>query len=88
MAQDTEVALILDITMRVARGSVEVDDPRIQAMCRVEFPIYCAVQPLIGPDGTEFRATEHGRFPLDYLDPPHAAANVHGVLPPAPLIGA
>jgi hypothetical protein len=38
--QDTEVALILDITVRIARGSVEVDDPRIQAMCRVEFPEY------------------------------------------------
>jgi hypothetical protein len=35
--QDPEVALILDVTMRVARGPIEVDDPDIQAMCRIEF---------------------------------------------------
>ena len=78
--QDAEVALILDVTVRVARGSVEVDDAGIQVMCRVKFAEHRAVQPLIGPHGAEFRAAEHRRFPLGDLDPLHAA-NAHGVLP-------
>ena len=55
-------------------------------MCRIEFAEYRAVQPLIGPDGAEFRAAEHGRFPLGHLDPLHAA-NAHGVLRTEPAIG-
>src|SRR5437762_3070467 len=50
-------------------------------MCRIEFAEHCAVQPLIGPHVTEFRAAEHGSFPLGYLDPLHAAANAHRVVP-------
>jgi len=34
--QDSEVAAILIISLYVARGPVEVDDPRIQRMCRIE----------------------------------------------------
>ena len=63
-------------------GPVEVDDTGIQAMCRIEFAEHGAVQPLVGSDGAECRATEYGRFPLGHLDP-HAAANAHGVLPRA-----
>jgi hypothetical protein len=48
-----EVALIFDVTARVALGPVEVDDAGIQAMCRIEFAEHCAVQPLIGPHLTE-----------------------------------
>ena len=55
-------------------------------MCRIEFAEYRAVQPLIGPDGAEFRAAEHGRFPLGDLDPLHAA-NAHVVLRTKPAIG-
>ena len=84
--QDPEVALILDIAVRVARGPIEVDDPGIQGMCRIEFAEYRAVQALIGPDGAEFRAAEHGAFPLGHLDPPHAAA-AHAVLRTEPAIG-
>src|SRR5437762_6888284 len=50
-------------------------------MCRIEFAEHRAVQPLIGPHGTEFRAAEHGSFPLGYLDPLYAAASAHDVLP-------
>jgi hypothetical protein len=78
--QDAEVALIFDDTARVARGPIEVDDAGIQAMCRIEFAEHRAVQPLMGPHGTEFRAAEHGSFPLGYLDPLHAA-DAHDVLP-------
>ena len=77
--QDPKVAAILDIALRVARGPIEVDDPGIQRMCRIEFAEYRAVQALIGADGAEFRAAEHGTFPLGHLDPPHAAA-AHAVL--------
>src|ERR1700686_1345799 len=77
--QDPEVALILDVALRVARGPIEVDDPDIQAMCRIEFAEYRAVQPFIRPDGAEYRAAKHRPFPLGHLDPPHAA-NVHVVL--------
>jgi len=76
-----KVALILDFTACVARGSVEVDDAGIQEMCPIEFPKHRAVQPLIGPRGAEFCSTEHRRFPLGHLNALHAAANVHGVLP-------
>src|SRR5205085_7541109 len=79
--QDAEVALIFDVTARVARGPIEVDDTGIQAMCRIEFAEHRAVQPLISPHGTEFRAAEHGSFPLGYLDPLYAAASAHDVLP-------
>src|ERR1700674_699436 len=84
--QDPEVALILDVALRVARGPIEVDDPDIQGMCRIEFAEYRAVQPFIRPDGAEFRAAKHGPFPLGHLDPPHAA-NAHVVLPTEPAIG-
>ena len=77
--QDPEVAAILDIALRIARGPIEVDDPRIQRMCRIEFSEYRAVQALIGADGAEFRAAEHGTFPLGHLDLKHAAAS-HAVL--------
>ena len=86
MAQDTEVALILDITVRVARGPIEVDDPGIQGMCRIEFAEYRAVQPFIRADGAEFRAIKHSPFLLGHLDPPHAA-NAHVTLPTGPAIG-
>src|SRR5262249_5709681 len=78
--QDPEVALILDVAVRVMRGPIEVDDPGTQGMCRTEFAEYRAVQPFIRPDGAEFRAAKHGPFPLGHLDPPHAA-NAHVVLP-------
>src|SRR5215471_10750312 len=78
--QDPEVALILDVAARVARGPIEIDDPDIQGMCRIEFAEYRAVQPFIRPDGAEFRATKHGPFPFGHLDPPHAA-HAHIVLP-------
>src|SRR6516225_1938192 len=84
--QDPEVALILDEALRVARGPIEVDDPDIQGMCRIEFAEYRAVQPFIAPDGAEFRAAKHRPFPLGHLDPPHAA-NAHVVLPTEPAIG-
>src|ERR1700731_1689114 len=84
--QDPEVALILNVAVRVARGPIEVDDPDIQGMCRIEFAEYRAVQPFIRPDGTEFRAAKHGPFPLGHLDPQHAA-NAHVVLPTEPAIG-
>jgi len=77
--QDSEVAAILIISLYVARGPVEVDDPRIQRMCRIELSDYRAMQALIGADGTEFRAAEHGTFPLGHLDLKHAAA-AHAVL--------
>jgi hypothetical protein len=81
--QDPEVALILDIAVRVARGRIEVDDPDILGMCRIEFAEDRAVQPFIRPDGAEFRAAKHGPFPLGHLDPPQAA-NAHVVLPSLP----
>jgi len=84
--QDPEVALILDVAVRVARGPIEVDDPDIQGMYRIEFAEYRAVQPFIRPDGAEFCAAKHGPFPLCHLDPPHAA-NAHVVLPTEPAIG-
>src|SRR5262249_17349209 len=84
--QDLEVALILDVAVRVARGPIEVDDPDIQRMCRIEFAEYRAVQPFIRPDDGEFRAAKHGPFPLGHLDPPYAA-NAHVVLPTEPAIG-
>src|SRR5260370_42290450 len=56
-------------------------------MCRIEFAEHGAVQPLIGPHGAEFHATEHWRFPLGHLDPLHPAANAHHVLPCDPVIG-
>jgi hypothetical protein len=40
--QDPEVALVFDVSVRVARGPIEVDDPDIQGMCRIEFAEYCA----------------------------------------------
>src|SRR5271163_5351986 len=55
-------------------------------MCRIEFAEHCPVQPLKGPHGAEFRAAEHGRFPLRHLDPLHVATNAHGVLPREPVI--
>jgi len=85
--QDAEVALILDITVRVARGLVEVDDADIQRMCRIEFAEHDAVHPLIAPHGAECRATEHRRFPFGNLDPLHPAACAHVVLPREPVIG-
>src|SRR5215472_5092857 len=84
--QDPEVALILDVAVRVARGPIEVDDPDIQGMCRIELAEYRAVQPFIRPDGAEFGAAKHRPFPLGHLDPPHAA-NAHVVLPTEPAIG-
>jgi hypothetical protein len=84
--QDPEVALILDVAVRVARGPIQVDDPDIQGMCRIEFAEYRAVQPFIRPDGAEFRAAKRGPFPLGHLDPPHAA-NAHVVFPTEPAIG-
>jgi hypothetical protein len=48
--QDPEVALIRDVTVRVARGPIEVHDPDIQAVCRIEFAEYRAVQPSKRPD--------------------------------------
>jgi hypothetical protein len=83
--QNAEVTLILDVTVRVPRP-VEVDDAGIQAMCRIEFAEYYAMQPLIGPYGTEFRAAEQAHFPLGHLDPRHAAANPHDVLPREPVM--
>src|ERR1700730_16619135 len=62
--QDAEVALILDVPARVARGPVEVDDAGIQGMRRIEFAEHRAVQPLISPRGAKFCAAEHGHFPL------------------------
>src|SRR6516225_627701 len=82
--QDPEVALGFDVSVRVERGPIEVDDPDIQGMCRIEFAEYCAVQPFIRPDGAEFRAAKHGRFPLGHLDPLHTAACGHDILPPEP----
>ena len=73
--QDPEVALILDVALSVARGPIEVDDPGIQGVRRIEFAEYRAVQPLIRADSTEFRAAEHGLLPLGHLDP-HADAHV------------
>src|ERR1700732_1802647 len=58
--QDPEVALILHVAVRVARGPIEVDDPDIQGKCRIEFAEYRAVQPFIRPDGAEFRAAKQG----------------------------
>src|SRR4051794_16371287 len=77
--QDPEVALILDVALRIARGPVEVEDPRIQRMRRIELSEYGAVTALIGADGTEFRAAEHGTFPFRHLDLKYAAA-AHAVL--------
>ena len=77
--QDSEVAAILDIALRIARGPVEVDDAGIQRMCRIEFAEQLAVQALIRPDGAEFHAAEHGALPLGHLEPLHAA-NAHAVL--------
>src|SRR4051812_26721505 len=77
--QNPEVAAILDIAPCIARGPVEVDDPGIQRVCRIDFAEYRAVQTLIGADGTEFRAAEHGTFPLGHLDPLHTAT-AHAVL--------
>src|SRR5215813_12882813 len=84
--QDPEVALILDVSVRVARGPIEVDDPDIQGMCRIEFAEYRAVQPFIRPDGAEIHAAKDGPFPLGHLDPQHAA-NAHVVLTTEPAIG-
>src|SRR5215470_4165806 len=84
--QDPEVALILDVAVRVMRGPIEVDDPGTQGMCRTEFAEYRAVQPFIRPDGAEFRAAKHGPFPLGHLDPPHATT-AHVVLPIERAIG-
>jgi len=81
--QDPEVALILDVSVRVARGPIEVDDPDIQGMCRIEFAEYRAVQPVIRSEGTKFRAAKYGPFALAHLDPLHAA-NAHVVLPTEP----
>ena len=72
--------------MRVARGPIEVDDPDIPEVCRIELAEYRAVQPFIRPDGAEFRAAKDGPFPLGRLDPQHAA-NTHVVLPTEPAIG-
>src|SRR5262249_12034938 len=80
------LALILDVAVCVACGPIEIDDPDIQGMCRIELGEYRAVQPFIRPDGAEFRAAKHGPFPLGHLDPPHAA-NAHVVLPTEPVIG-
>ena len=77
--QDPEVAQVFDIAVRVARGPIEIDDPGIQGMCRIEFAEQRAVQALIGSDSGELRAAEHGALPLAHLDPPHAAA-AHAVL--------
>src|SRR5215470_13625792 len=41
--QDPEVALILDEAQRVPCGPVEVEDPDIQGMCRIELAEYGAV---------------------------------------------
>src|SRR6516165_12813536 len=84
--QDPEVALIVDEALPVARGPIEVDDPDIEGMCRIEFAEYRAVQPFIRPDGAEFRAAKHAPFPLGHLDPPHTA-NAHVILPTEPAIG-
>jgi hypothetical protein len=43
---------------------IEIDDPGIQEMSRMELAEYRAVQALIGPYGAEFSAAEHGTFPL------------------------
>ena len=67
------------------RLKLEVNDPGIQAMCRIEFAEYRAMQPFIRPDGAEFRAAEHRTFPLGHLDPPHAA-NAHVVPRTEPAI--
>src|SRR5262249_1542823 len=49
--QDPEVSLILDEAQRVARGSIEIDDPHIQGMRRIEFAEYRAVQTFVRPNG-------------------------------------
>jgi hypothetical protein len=50
----------LYVAFSVARGLIEVDDPGIQGMRRIEFAEYRAVQPLIWADSSEFRAAENG----------------------------
>jgi hypothetical protein len=55
-------------------------------MCRIEFAEHRAVQPLIGSNVAEFRATEDRRFPLRRLNALHAAANAHGALPRGPVM--
>src|SRR4051794_244875 len=84
--QDPKVAPVLDTTPRIARGPIEVDDAGIQGMSGIEFTEYGAVQALIGSDGVEIRAAEHGTFLFGYLDPLHAA-NAHAVPRTEPIIG-
>jgi hypothetical protein len=84
--QDPKVAPILDVASRIARDPIEIDDPGIQGMHRIEFAEYRAVQALIGTDGAEFRAAEHETLPLGHLDPLRAA-NAHAVPQTEPAIG-
>src|SRR6516165_3824027 len=61
--QDPEVALILDEAQRVARGPIEVDDPDIPGMCRIEFAEYRAVQAFIRADGRRIPCHQTLAFP-------------------------
>src|SRR5947207_9720080 len=76
--QDAEVALIFDVTARVARGPIEVDDTGIQAMCRIEFAEHRAVQPLIGPTAPNSAPPNTGVFP--------SAISIRFTPPPAPMM--
>src|SRR5215469_4519707 len=46
--QDPKLAPILDVAVRVARGSIEVDNPDIERVCRIEFAEYRTMQALVG----------------------------------------
>ena len=58
--QNAEVAVILDVTARIAGSLVKVDDTGIQAMSRIEFTEHCAMQPLIVSHTSEFHTPNTG----------------------------
>src|SRR6516225_2081166 len=78
--QNAKVAVILDVTARIANGAVKVDDTGIQGMCRIKFAEHCSMQPLIVSHTGEFRTLEHRALPFGDLNPLHATSNIHGVL--------
>jgi hypothetical protein len=82
--QDAEIASILDVASRTTRGPIEVGDPGIQGMSRIE--LIRAVQAFIRSDVGELRAGERRTLSLGHLDP--HAANAHAALQTELVIGA
>ena len=85
--QNAEVAVILDVTARIAGSLVKVDDTGIQAMSRIEFAEHCAMQALIVSHTSEFHTPEHRAFPFGDLNSPHATPRIHDALRREPVMG-